>query len=93
MSYTKWEAYLRNDGETWYIITVPDKPNRPHRVVARLVDVKSNELMATAHLIAAAPKMLEACKQALMHSEIPTDSLPVHVIKQLEQAITLAEVK
>lgn len=35
--------------------------------------------------------LYEACKQALIHSEIPTDAIPLHVIKQLEQALAKVE--
>ena len=51
---------------------------------------KEELALANAHLIAAAPELLEACKSALALIEISTDFAGMSTAKELQAAITKA---
>lgn len=54
-------------------------------------EVKAEEVMANAHLIAAAPDLLEACKSALALINISTDYAGMSTSRELEAAIKKAK--
>jgi len=60
LNYTKGEDWITYCGEeNWYVI-VKDKPNRPDKVIAKIINCKEEK--ANAYLIAQSPRMAELLK-------------------------------
>lgn len=89
MEYTKgpWRLQPANKGDSWAEIYADD-PKFGLLDVAQ-VNITSKHIYGNARLIAAAPDMLQACKQAI--EQFPNIELEAKWVKDMAKAIAKAE--
>lgn len=86
----EWEV-IEEDG-FWYVVTDGFTIAQANEVD---FDMRPEESLANARLIASAPELLEACKKGLKYARICSDGLGEKIdsdmIKMFEKVITKAE--
>lgn len=88
-----WQEVTDDDGNEW-VVPKGHTPNDMHTYFIGDLESTCSECHANAHLIAAAPDLLEACKAALECLEIlddDVDYLSRDEVRQLRAAIKKAE--
>jgi len=94
--YTKGEWHIYDGHDSSFncpYITTRDKPGRPDKCIARLIDGRHEEVYANANLIAAAPALYEALSELLEGLGNPMELPPYELVEQASKAIAKAEGK